>query len=641
MATPTTVNTTVFSLAGAGFKTPLTQPAATFSDPVPLGVRFFSIVNAGERWVTRWVDDVSFRSVIPGGFASATITLRVPRTANPLARPDPLGFSNLVGLFNRVQIVDLRSLEVAWEGRIEDPARQVEPDTWQIGALGSMVAATDVQRPVFYIDTSLDRWTGAEMIFPDGTFGPGLYGYWQTSKDDTAHTLTTKFQAGYTPAPADITADYSWRWDSHGYDQSIARFTTTHDGIGPNTAEQPNMSLRVGIAANAAIDATSFSSAETTKTNVIGTDFTDQNTRYIVIGDTYTNLSTGGYVLIGNDNMQLMVRNPKVLGMRQNRSGNKLVTAANYPKDYVTVAQVVEDVVGRFLVGGWYEGGINTPWPGSVRPTDAYIDTSDTTQILQLTYPDGATAADILGDLINQVQTNAYWAIWESGWKASSPNDPQATPGFRFEWATWPANWGYLATSQDGLEEQPNGDDVYNFAFYRFPDTDDANQVHCTTSWLTDDMAPELNTGGFTRAITVTKTDPTSEANSATLVGNFLNSKKKVMNAGTLTIRRPIQLYDPGVNSNSGAGRMVDPWMIRPGKLIRITDLPPRSGSTDMSYGATPPTSALDGTIFKVVATDYSSADNTCRLSLDQVTNWQLPTQITKAGTGAKTIRIQ
>jgi hypothetical protein len=642
MATPTAVNTTVFSLAGGGFRTPPVQPAATFSDPVPLGVRFFSIVDAGERWVTRWVDDIQFRSVVPGGFASATITLRIPRGTGTIPHPDQLGFSRMVELFTRVQVVDLRTLEVAWEGRVEDPARQVEPDTWQIGALGSMVAATDVQRPVFYVDSSVDNWQTGWVIWTDGTFHySSLFENWSTSKDTAKRWLVTTIAPGYTFAPPinpgtndPNNAEYAWRWDSHGYDQSIARITTTHDGIGDTGTA--TAAVVVGIAENWKIDITTFTSTEQTKSNKIGTDFTDTNTRYVVIGITSY---SGSYSVTDADHTQVIVKNPVIVAMRQDRFGNKLTASTSYGSNAVTVAQVVEDVLGRFLVGGWFEGGANTPLPGSVRPTDAYIDTSDTTQILQLTYPDGATAADILGDLINQVSPNAYWAIWESAWKAGTPST--ATSGYRFEWSQWPANWGYLATSQDGWEGQPNGDDVYNFVFYRFPDTDDSNQVHCTTSWLNDDMAPELYTGGFTRAITVNKTDPTSEANSGTLVNNFLNTKRKVKNAGTLTIRRPIQLYDAGTNSNSGAGRMVDPWMIRPGKLIRIADLPPRAGGTDMSYGDTAPNSALDGTIFKVVATDYSSADNSCRLSLDQVTNWQIPTQITKSGGGTKTIRIQ
>lgn len=612
------------------------------SIPVPLGVRLYGLNKAGEQWVTRYVDDIQFRSVVPGGFASATITLRLPHGTTTLASPDQRGFSQLTELFTRIQIVDLQTAEIAWEGRIEDPARQVEPDMWQIGALGSMVAATDVQRPVFYIDSSMDKWTSAEYIEATGVMETAQFGYWQTSKDDDKRSLKTTFQPPYVAI--DGQTDFSWRWDSHGYDQPIARFTTTHDGIGPNSTQQPNLSVVIGIAENAAIDVTAFTAAETTKTNVIGTDYTDQNTRYIVVGSRYNNVSTGGYQITGNDSMQLNIRNPKILGMRQDRFGNKLVTKTpNYVGDYVTVAQVVEDVVGRFLVGGWYEAGFATPWPGSVRPQDVYIDSSDTTQILHLAYPEGATAADILNDLIGQVQTNAYWAIWESNWRADDPDtsDFTSSAGFRFEFATWPSNWGYLASSQDGFEGQPNGDDVYNFVSYRYPDSADGNQYHVTTAWHGSEMAPELYAGRFTRAVTVNKSDPTTGATAASLRDAFLGSKRKVLNAGTLTVQRPIQFYDTGANSFTGASRTVQPWMIRPGKLVRIADLPPRAMERDVSSGSMLPSSSIDGTLFRVVATDYSSSDNTCRLSLDQVTRWQIPTQISSAAGGTRTIRIQ
>jgi hypothetical protein len=243
--------------------------------------------------------------------------------------------------------------------------------------------------------------------------------------------------------------------------------------------------------------------------------------------------------------------------------------------------------------------------------------------------------------MVAKVQPNAYWAIWESRWGANDPNDPASIFGFRFEYATWPNNWGYVASSQDGFEGQPNGDDVFNFIFYRYQDTGDNNRPHVTTTWAGgDSMIPETYFSGFTRAVTVNKQDPTDSSTAGTLATAYRDSANNVLNAGTLTVRRPIALYDAGANSGSGASRMLDPWMVRPGKLIRITDLPPRAMERDVSSGTTLPSATLDGTIFKVVATDYSSSDNSCKLSLDQVTRWQIPTQISKTG-GTKTIRIQ
>lgn len=635
------VGAPVFSLAGSQTYNSVTIPAP-FRDPMPLGVRVYSITTPGEWWVTRWVDDIQYRSVAPGGFASATITLRLPHGSGTLATPDPVGFSRITELFTRIQVVDLRSAEVAWEGRIEDPARQVAPDTWQIGALGAMVAASDIQRPVFYIDSSADDWVGCSTIDRFGVFFDQIPNVWNNEKRD-GNVLVSANRADselfWIAGDPDLGYIYSWRWASHSYDQPIARFTTTHDGSGPNAAEESNFSLVVGIAENYQIDVTGVEAGSVTKSNVIGTDFTDVNTRYIVLGARRDPGSANYGMTNAAQVLFTKFSNPKVLGLRRDRFANKLTTAASYPGDYVTASQVVEDVVGRLLAGGWYEGGNNTPWPGSVRSQDVYIDATNTTQILHLTYPNGATAADILGDLITKVQTDAYWAIWESRWKAWDSTSPK---GFRFEYATWPNNWGYLATSEDGFEGQPNGDDVINYVSYRYPDTADNNQYHVLTGWQGNEMAPELLTGGFTRARTVNKDDPTTAFAAGGLRDAYLAGAKRVLNAGTLTVKRPIQFYDAGVNGWSGAGRMLDPHLIRPGKLVRVIDLPPRAGGTDRAYGAIPPTESLNGTVFKVVATDYSSSDGSCRMELDQVARWQLPTQISAAGgSGSKTIRIQ
>lgn len=609
-----------------------------FEDPVPLGVRFHGIVNAGERWVTRWVDDVSFRSVAPGGFASATITLRIPRNLAALPNPDPLGFSQLTELFRRVQIVDLRTCEIAWEGRIEDPARQVDPDTWQIGALGSMVAASDVQRPVFYVDSSMDRWVAAEEMNSALTWTTQNPPRWSTDKDDTSHTLTTSY-AGINPVG---TVHYSWRWDSHGFDQPVGRVSVSMEGAATSssTADLTKLVSIIGLTTTAPTDGITWSSGPATQTKVLGGAITDTNQRIVALGSTGNSYT---YVPNSDGELSQKFRNPVVLGQRRDRFANKLITTASYPNNYVTVAQVVEDVVGRFLVGGWYEAANNAPWPGSVRGQDVYIDATDTTHILHLLYTDGATAADILNDMMTQVQTDAFWAIWESKWQANNPDtDFPAASGFRFEWATWPDNYGYLASSQDGFEGQPNGDDTLNFLWLRYQDTGDNNVWHASSAVVASSMTPELYFGGFTRAITVNKSDPADGTTAGNIAVSSLNGHNTVLNAGTLTVKRPIAFFDAGVNSASGGARMLDPWMIRPGRLVKITDLPPRAIEHDVSFGTTAPDVSQDGTVFRVVATEYQSSDNSCRMELDQVTRWQVPTQISSAASGAsKTIRIQ
>jgi hypothetical protein len=300
-----------------------------------------------------------------------------PGTSAALPQPDPLGFSELAELFSRVQVVDLRTAEIAWEGRIEDPARQVEPDTWQIGALGSMVAATDIQRPVFYVDSDSGNWGDVGNYASDGTTISSPNPAWSNERTDGGVLISTQRADNtllWSPGHTIVGYSYGYRWDSHGYDQAIARFTTTHNGVGPNSTEEPNFSLVVAVATNDQIDVTGVEvSGDTTKTNVIVTDFTDNNCRFVLLG-VRRDPSTANYFLVNNEALKSTWKNLSVVGMRQDRFANKLTTAASYTGDYVTVAQVVEDVVGRYLVGGWYELSNNTPWPGSVRPQDVYID---------------------------------------------------------------------------------------------------------------------------------------------------------------------------------------------------------------------------------------------------------------------------
>ena len=86
---------------------------------------------------------------------------------------------------------------------------------------------------------------------------------------------------------------------------------------------------------------------------------------------------------------------------------------------------------------------------------------------------------------------------------------------------------------------------------------------------------------------------------------------------------------------------MLDPWMIRPGKLIRITDIPPRSNSNTFNNGTSPFAGELDGTIFRVVSTTYNSSDNSCVLELDQVPAWNTATQIVKSGQGSSNLIVR
>ena len=165
--------------------------------PIPLGVRIYNnFTPALDVWVTKAVDDFSFRSAIPGGFASATITLHRPSIAGSPASgylygADKSQFDELARLFNRVQIVDMRSAEIVWEGRIEGPRRSSDSDTWELDCLGSAVLASDIQRPMFYIDSSIESW----IQQPEN--------WWQFSSDEATKVVEVRWEGDLVwPGPA-------------------------------------------------------------------------------------------------------------------------------------------------------------------------------------------------------------------------------------------------------------------------------------------------------------------------------------------------------------------------------------------------------------------------------------------------------
>jgi hypothetical protein len=619
------------------------------SIPVPLGVRIYDHASSLDVWVTQWVDDLQFRSVVPGGFASASFRLHIAQHLQPAAagwstRSDRIP---LVRLFNRVQIVDLRSSEIAWEGRIESPARVSDDGfSWDIGCAGAMVAATDITKPVFYADSSTDFWVTREAE-------PSRALIFSWSQTDQPLSLNVELKAGS-------------QWDTGGLEepggtwgayyhflclatgQYIGRFTVTYRSETPSSGTiktRANVYTPSNDTWEEGVDSTNLGTADITKSNAVGAASSFSSAEAQVIDFDVTGPTTA---VVLTDPCPVSYLNPIVIAMRVDRNGNKLTATANYSTDYVTVPQIVEDVLGRFLNNAWTSSSgapLDSPADGSVGAGRAYIDTSNTTPITDLKWPDGVTAADILNQMMS-IQTNAYWAIWESQNTATS--DP-AAQRYRFEWATWPAAPGYMATSADGLDEQPDGSGIYNFVFYRYQSNKFTGLfvggIHMPPPSLQewwdfeDRSTAPLLSNRLTRAATIKKDGITTDAAAGTLSAQWIADNGKETNAGSITVKRPIQFYDAGLNSGSGGGRMLDPWMIRPGKLIRIIDVPPQGDIANFNHGAFAPPSTHAGSVFKVVATNYDSADNSCRMELDQVSTWSLPGQIVPAApTNVQTI---
>lgn len=533
-----------------------------------------------------------------------------------------IGFNRMVALFNRIQIVDLRSAEIAWEGRIEDPAREVEKDTWTLGVLGTSVFASDIRRPLFYIDDKISSW------IPNTDYGIGM----DQSADEVSSTLTTKFSSltwgsGGTFANTDIA------WTHQKVEacdmEGVGRFDFTY-----NQHDNSSLTGKMGITFN------TFHYDSSTQENIaqhlltsasgrvsrrVGTNMTNTGVKEIDLMGGYLPL-TGSDTVPGNATYGSWGF-PHVQAIRMDRFRGMYNTGASYPSDGVKVSDIVEDVIGRFLNGGHDRQFSDLPYWGYVDPYSAYVDTSSTALMVKdWTFFDGVTAKEILDKICNDAQQTAYWAIWESGYNNT---DDGFNSKCKFEFANWPAGWGYMLTGNDGFSEQPTAADEYTYLWYQWTFDGNPGYVFVQSNWSQGGTS-DLDTANIVRGVTIQRdsggdTGVVFTESSALIKGD---EASRVKNAGTIKIGRPVAVYDNGNGRPNGMARTLEPWLIRPGKLARVIDIEPKALGDNFNHGSVAPPRELDGTVFKLVNTEFDTSTGICTGDLDQPATWNIPNQI-------------
>lgn len=621
--------------------TPTTSAVSTDNTSFKVLDAAATIINIGDRF---WVYNGSGikmngdRFTVTGkSSAGGTTTVSyAPSSSSPIASGDTvlakvpasfydttlIGFNHMIMLFNRIQVVDLRTAEICWEGRIEDPARESEKDTWTLGVLGTSVFASDIRRPMFYIDDQISSW------IPNNDYGIGM----DQSADEVASTLTTKFSSltwstGTTFANDDIawTNQKIEACDMEGvgrvdftYNQNDNSSVTGKMGITFNTFHWDS-STQLNIAQHL------LTSASGRVSRRVGTNMTNTGVKQIDFMGGYLPLS-GASTVPGNATFGAWTF-PHVQAQRMDRFRGMNVTGADYPNDGVLVWEIVEDVLGRLLNGGHDRQFADLPYPGYVDPYSAYVDTSSTALMKTgWTFFDGVTAKEILDKICNEAQQTAYWAIWESGFNNT---DAAFDSKCKFEFVNWPTGWGYMATSEDGLSEQATASDEYNYLWYQWTFDGNPGYSNIQTNWNTKGIS-DIGVANIARGTTISR----DTGGDATIVftesGQLINSDDatRSKNAGTIKFGRPISLYDDGAGRPNGAARMLDPWMIRPGKLLKIIDLEPKALGDNFDHGSTAPPRELDGTVFRLVGTEFDTSTGICTGDIDQPATWNIPNQI-------------
>jgi len=521
------------------------------SIPVPLAVRL--VTSRADRRVTRELHDLHFRETAIGGWASARMALDRPLTLDPVE----------LDYYSRCYVYDTRNGQVVWEGRLEDPGRGNRRDgqIWELTAMGPSAHAQDRTVPLIYVDRSLQRWENADKFSPDATAqvaaNPGGSG----SADE--NVLFFQFPSG-VPLVTNSRAVLRY-WPIQRAGQKLARYDYTWDaGLTSGDFEIQGVTRTDGSTGeNSRADAWNVAGGGSAA-KVVVTDFPNGRNTLDVRG-----IRTGGTITPLDDAWCVAI-DPVIVAMRYNADGTEKTTG--YTTSTVLASEVVTDLIGRLL--------------SSYDSTTVSIATT-TFAISQLAYPDGATAARVLNDLM-LLEPDFRWGAYESN----------AAGKHRFEWAAWPSTVRYEADVADGFDSPGSGDGLYNAVRVRWVDSKGGIRNNRRTSTVA-----ALTAAGLTREAFVDLGDDVAGSGHADRVGDqFLAQHAYPPNAGRLTIARPIR--------DLAYGRMVMPWEIKAGELIRVRGVLPRVDALN-------PTARDGVTIFRIWAKEYSAAGAAATLELD------------------------
>lgn len=479
--------------------------------PVPLAVTL-DTARASRR-ITRLCGGVEFRSVAPGGFASATVSLQHPL----VLQPDELEF------FADLTITDTRNGETVWQGRVEDLNRSAGSDgqIWGLAGIGPSAHARDRTVQLIYVDTRVDQWRTSFDNNRLSTVG---------TDTDLAGNSVIKVSA---PENAAIDASFNSEMYYDGLffaDQTLSRLVFHWDG-GNNDADwlvrvitRPSVGGTPTVVASVGLTTTGG-----TLTDVIGSDIPD--------GDSFVffRLDSTATQTVSPETWAIAI--PTVRSRLKDKSGNDLTTG--YTSDTIFSSAVVEDLLGRLLP--MYDGA-----NANVELAVYHID--------QLAYSDGVTPAQVLDDLM-AFEPAFYWAAWEKN---------PATGKYRFEWRGWPTVPRYDATIFDGFDSPASAAELYNAVTVRLvKHSTRRQQVRLTQT------VPALTAAGITREGFLDLGDEiSSPANATQMATSFLAEHAAPVNAARVTVARPILDRD--------TGRQVYPWEIRPGHLIRVRGVQPQ-----------------------------------------------------------------
>lgn len=475
-----------------------------------------------DRIITRLCSPPTFRKVAGGGHADAQITVNAPLSDFPDLGPDA-----------RLWIYD-RTGATIFEGFTNNPG-QTYGDSGQSFALnvaGIMTLASDMASPVLYRDATYDHWLVGTAQTPSarqeisvGPDGAGLI------------TGLPCLLFGFNPGQplGDGAGLAGMQYDANvlasGQRFGVASFF--RDAGQTSTDYRSN--ARDGVTT---WYSNTLSSIGDLVTGFYGIDYMAGTGLSVFL--THSGAATNVSSTV--DTLWLAWHLNAVLGTLLDQSGTEVAPAR---MEYLLSHEVAADAVRRFL--------------STLDPNRVSVDTSSSYQIDQLVYATPTRLQQILDDL-SLYEPDYTWEI-----------TPSINGLVGFNYRPWGTAARYVISTRDGYQITGSDADLCNRVSVAWTDVSGKPQATLVSS-----VVPAL--GDRVRyADPVTLPDGQGSAANATKVGQaVLAAASQPPSSGTAIVARRIL--------DTWSGRMIAPYEIEPGYLVRVRETGEDLRLTEISY---------------------------------------------------------
>lgn len=492
----------------------------------PLTVRVSDGVR--DQQVTRFVKGLRFTKRAPGGHHSASVQIDAPENL----------FGDL-GPADRLFIYDGRNAQTVWDGYVENPGRVTVAGgaRYDLSAMGGVVLALDNARAVVFVDREIghQHWqktseSQASQAGPD-----------QSAVPTAGPAFKVQFMPGSAIAPGTRLSGMRNRaLIATGQPLGMVRATVTGGKVDADWATYIQTYTDGGATAGHTPSLASLSTTPAAATVVAGVDFTltpsASRKQFALLMQ-----RTGGAITVADDLSWAVFHDIAYRPALQNATGA-------YPSVSMNAYVQGHDIVGHLIGSGMLQ----------VDGAGATIETA-TAQIDQLAYLDGAKPHQILDDLALH-EPDMLWEILESG----------SNGKHRFAYRAWPTAPRYEISGRE-FTESGGEVDLCNRIAVSWKDATGAEQTTIRTTTV-----EALGTRAKDAEPIALPDGQGSLSNAQRIGDETLAALNTPTRSGTAVIRDRIQ--------DRLSGKMVMPWEIEPGYLVRVRDIGADLRLTEMTY---------------------------------------------------------